>query len=481
MSKPLSTDDAATVSTAKSSVSRLRPTHDDRYERALLSAYGLEAYISMEKLTSYLVNNKVDLNIDMKENGLLQNVTAALSSSISSKKKQQREEQERYRSNAKGRNGKYHLVGMLSTPQELEMQIAQLNFEIAELRTREEEQILLYDNLRKYGKRLIDEKDTVTQTISRLQRSVEELNIARNESVPTIEELVVRQTECQSRVLQLQHEYDQIMLATSKTFQDYKDRQSYEKELSEQMRDFRSSAKKLAVEKSSIQLALEERTQEYDELQMKVDDIIRQQKEASRSKSLLEQQKEQLFLFVEDQRKENEYFAKKIEEIRNGTCKGRAASLEVILSESPTRWFQRSCHHGDPERGDGDIVHLAGANTNSEDDKEPINLTIRIGDIKKNRSKDESSNHSSASSMSSVTVATKRSLISTIFNPHVHFPFVNSLHHQHHHHIKSKKIHQEKELKKKISEEELQSDDESDVDPLTFWKSRGNDNDNNNG
>jgi hypothetical protein len=72
-------------------------------------------------------------------------------------------------------------------------------------------------------------------------------------------------------------------------------------------------------------------------------------------------------------------------------------------------------------------------------------------------------------------------LISTIFNPHVHFPFVNSLHHQHHHHIKSKKIHQEKELKKKISEEELQSDDESDVDPLTFWKSRGNDNDNNNG
>jgi hypothetical protein len=47
------------------------------------------------------------------------------------------------------------------------------------------------------------------------------------------------------------------------------------------------------------------------------------------------------------------------------------------------RWFQRSCHHGDPERGDGDIVHLAGANTNPEDDKEPINLTIRIRDIKK--------------------------------------------------------------------------------------------------
>jgi chromosome segregation ATPase len=107
--------------------------------------------------------------------------------------------------------------------------------------------------------------------------------------------LVVRQTECQSRVLQLQHEYDQIMLATSKTFQDYKDHQSYEKELSEQMWDFRSSAKKLAVEKSSIGLALEDRTQEYDELQMKVDDIIRQQKEASRSKSLLEQQKKQLF------------------------------------------------------------------------------------------------------------------------------------------------------------------------------------------
>jgi len=93
---------------------------------------------------------------------------------------------------------------------------------------------------------------------------------------------------------------------------------------------------------------------------------------------------------VEHQRKENEYFAKKIEEIRNGTCKGRATSLEVILSESPMRWFQRSCHHGDPKRGDGDIVHLAGANTNPEDDKEPINLTIRIRDIKKkNRSKDK--------------------------------------------------------------------------------------------
>lgn len=477
MSKPGSSDDAATVSTAKSSVSRLRSSHDDRYERALLSAYGLEAYISREKLTSYL-KSKEDLDSDAKENGLLQSLTAALSSSISSKKKQQKEEQERFRSNAKGKNGKYDLVAMLSTPQELEMQIARLNFEIAELRTREEEQILLYDNLKKYEKRLMDEKDKVTQTLCRLQRTVEEMNIARNDSAPKIEELAVRQTECQSRVSQLQHEYDQIMLATSKTFQDYKDRQSYEKELAEQMQDIRSTAKKFAMEKSSIQLALEERTQECDELQMKVDDIIRQQNEASRSKSLLQQQKDQLSLFVEDQRKENEYFVKKIEEIRSGTCKGRAASLEVILSESPTRWFQRSCHNRDPEKHDGDLVDLACANDNTEDVKEPINLTIRIGDIKKKNSREESSNHSSASSMSSVTVATKRSLISSIFSPHVHFPFVHSLNHQQHHHTKSKKIHQEKELKKKISEEEQQSDDESNGDPLTFWKLRSEDHNN---
>jgi hypothetical protein len=468
----MQSDDAATVSTAKSSISRMRPTYDDRYERALLSAYGLESSISVEQLTSHVVNaTEPDGNSD--ENALLQSVSAALSSSISTRKNQKKKEQERLRNTSEEGNAQNAFGGMLSTPQELEMQIAQLNFEVAELRTREEEQILLYDNLKKYGKRLRDEKDRISETISRLQRSVDDMNIARNDSVPKIEELVEMQTECQSRALQLQHEYDQIMLATSKTFQDYKDRQSYEKELAEQMRDFRNSAKQLAMEKASMQLALEERTQEYDELQMKVDDIIRHQKEAFRSKGLLEQQKEQLLLFVEEQRKENEYFAKKIEEIRNGTCKGRAASLEVIMSESPTHWFRKISNQRDHNGDGGDIVDPACATPNVHDGKEPINFTIRIGDIKKVNSREESSNHSSSSSMSSVTVATKRSLISTIFSPHVHFPFVHSLH-LHHHHAKLKKDDQQQELKKKISEEEQLSDDNSNADPLTFWKSRTN-------